>query len=147
MSRVALNRAEHPELQALAQRIIETQGAEQEQLTTWRDAWYPGAPAVDMTAATSVFDAAMAELGMPADSGVVHGMDPVAGARAMCQAEAPFDLAFIDRMTAHHQGAIVMAEVALQYAEHPELRQFSQGVIDAQRAEIDQMLIWREQWF
>ena len=146
MSQVALNRAEHPELQDLARRIIEAQEAEQEQMAGWRDAWYPDAPPLEIAVAMSVFDAAMAELGMPADSGEGHGMDPADDARAMCQAAAPFDLAFLDRMILHHQAAIEMAEVALQYAEHPELRDLAQRVIDTQRAEIDQMLIWREQW-
>lgn len=146
MSEVALNRVEHPELRDLALRIIDAQRAEQAQMAGWRDAWFPGAPALDVTVAMSVFDAAKAELGMPADSGEGHGMDPVADALAMCQAAAPIDLAFLDRMVLHHQSAITMAEVALQFAEHAELRDLAQGIIDSQRAEIDQMLIWREQW-
>ena len=146
MSEVALNRVEHPELRDLAMRIIAAQGAEQAQMADWRDAWFPGAPTLESAVAMSVFDVAMAELGMPADSGEGHGMDPVVDALAMCQAAAPIDLAFLDRMILHHQSAITMAEVALQYAEHTELRDLAQGIIDGQRAEMDQMLIWREQW-
>ncbi len=146
MGEVALARAEHQELRTLAQQIIDAQEAEQAQLSGWRGAWFGEAPPLDTTAALSVFDAAMAELGMPADSGGLHGMDPTAEARALCQAGPPFDLAFIDAMIRHHQGAIMMAEVARQEATHPELRSFAETVIDTQNAEIDQMLIWGEQW-
>ena len=146
MGEVALARAEHQELRAMAQQIIDAQGAEQAQLRGWRGAWFGDVPQLDTTVALSVFDAAMAELGMPADSGSLPGMEPNADARALCRAEPPFDLAFIDAMIRHHQGAITMAEVALQMAVHPEVRSFAKRVIDIQNAEIDKMLIWQEQW-
>lgn len=146
MSEVALTRAEHQELRTMARQIIDAQEAEQAQLINWRGAWFGDAPRLDTTVALSVFDAAMADLGMPADSGTLHGMDPIADARALCQVDPPFDLAFIDAMIRHHQGAITMAEVALQEAAHPELRSSAQTVIDVQNAEIDQLLIWQEQW-
>ena len=48
MAQVALPRAEHPELRALAEQIIESQSAEIEQMQTWRDEWFPGASAMPM---------------------------------------------------------------------------------------------------
>jgi uncharacterized protein (DUF305 family) len=49
------------------------------------------------------------------------------------------DELFIDAMVPHHQGAIDMAEVALQNAEHPEIRTLATNIISAQEAEIEQL--------
>lgn len=57
------------------------------------------------------------------------------------------DLAFIDGMIPHHEGAVVMAEMALERAEHQELKDLSQEIIDAQESEIAQMQEWRSEWF
>jgi uncharacterized protein (DUF305 family) len=57
------------------------------------------------------------------------------------------DLAFIDGMIPHHEGAIVMAEMAFERAEHQELKDLSQEIIDAQESEIAQMREWRSEWF
>lgn len=57
------------------------------------------------------------------------------------------DLMFIDMMIVHHQGAIRMAEVALQRAEHQELKDFANSIITTQTAEIEQMQAWRDAWY
>ena len=49
------------------------------------------------------------------------------------------DERFIDAMVPHHQGAIEMAQVALQNAEHPEIRTLANNIISAQEAEIEQL--------
>ena len=49
------------------------------------------------------------------------------------------DAAFITDMTAHHQGAIEMAEVAQKRAEHPQVRQLADNIISAQKGEISVM--------
>ena len=49
------------------------------------------------------------------------------------------DERFIDAMVPHHQGAIDMAQVALDNAQHPELRQLAQNIIADQQTEIDQL--------
>ncbi len=57
------------------------------------------------------------------------------------------DERFIDAMVPHHQGAIDMAEVALENAEHPELLQLAQNVISTQQAEIEELRLIKEQKF
>jgi uncharacterized protein (DUF305 family) len=49
------------------------------------------------------------------------------------------DELFINAMVPHHQGAIDMANVALENAEHPEIKELAQNVISAQQAEIDEL--------
>lgn len=46
------------------------------------------------------------------------------------------DAAFIADMTAHHQGAIEMAELVRTRAEHPQIRNMADAIIDAQKGEI-----------
>ena len=47
------------------------------------------------------------------------------------------DAAFVDSMVAHHEGAVEMAQVALENAEHEEIRTLAQDIVSAQRAEIE----------
>jgi uncharacterized protein (DUF305 family)/uncharacterized cupredoxin-like copper-binding protein len=58
-----------------------------------------------------------------------------------------FDLAFIDMMKPHHEGAVAMAKVALERAEHEEVRTLAQEIIDAQDAEIAKLKAWRAEWY
>lgn len=56
-------------------------------------------------------------------------------------AEDP-DVAFACGMIAHHQGAIDMAEVELQYGDNDEAKKAAQTIIDAQKHEIDDFTKW-----
>lgn len=58
-----------------------------------------------------------------------------------------FDLQFIDGMTAHHNGAIVMAQEALVNAEHEEVKALAEAIVAAQTSEVAQMQQWRDAWF
>jgi uncharacterized protein (DUF305 family) len=49
------------------------------------------------------------------------------------------DKRFIDAMVPHHRGAVEMAEVALENAEHEETRQLSKAIVSAQEAEIEEL--------
>lgn len=49
------------------------------------------------------------------------------------------DGAFIIEMTAHHEAAIEMAQIATERAEHPEVKQLAQSIITSQGSEIQEM--------
>ena len=58
-----------------------------------------------------------------------------------------FDREFIIQMIVHHQGAIQMAELALQTSKRPEIKSLSTEIIAAQKLEIQQMQEWHQTWF
>ena len=49
------------------------------------------------------------------------------------------DERFIDAMVPHHQGAVEMAEVARENAEHEEVGRLSENIISTQKAEIGEL--------
>lgn len=46
------------------------------------------------------------------------------------------DRAFVNDMTPHHRSAIVMAQIALTRARHPEVKQLARNIIASQQGEI-----------
>lgn len=54
------------------------------------------------------------------------------------------DADFIIGMIAHHEGAIEMAKVVLEYGKDPEIRKLAEDIISAQEKEITWMKEWLE---
>ena len=116
-----LARGDEPDVLSAAQTIKAAQGPEIEQMTTWLRAWYD----------TDV-DADPAEM-MNAD---MSGM-----MAALAKAADP-GTAFLREMIRHHQGAIDMAQLALERATHEELRDMARDIIVAQAEEVSQYQTW-----
>jgi uncharacterized protein (DUF305 family) len=129
MANVALENAEHEEIKELSRNIVSTQHAEIEELKAIKKQEF-GTSEVPMEMSSKQ----MRDMGMM--------MDPQALAE-----ENPFDRAFIDAMIPHHRSAIEMAKVANQESENPRIRDLAQNIMSAQKAEIEQMRHWREQWY
>ena len=52
------------------------------------------------------------------------------------------DRDFVTMMIPHHQGAIDMAKIVLQYGKDPEIRQLAEAIVAAQESEIAEMKAW-----
>lgn len=52
------------------------------------------------------------------------------------------DKDFVRGMIAHHQGAIDMAKIELQYGTDPAIRKLAEDIVSAQEAEIKMMQEW-----
>ena len=62
-------------------------------------------------------------------------------------ASAPYDLQFLDTMSAHHQGAVVMSGGCATKAQHAEIKTLCANIISSQQKEIADMKSWRDKWF
>src|ERR671910_125576 len=84
-------------------------------------------------------------------AGGMAGMDrgPTGmGAEEMLMENGEYsDERFIDAMVPHHQGAIEMAEVALENAEHPEILALAEEIVAAQETEIGQLKSIKQEQF
>lgn len=157
MAQVATARAEHPEIRSLAEDIISSQSAENEQMRAWRDQWYPDVPpmpTMSMEQMTAMMRQMMEAMpgGIMGTPAAMPGMDAMGmmdmeqELERLCATTENFDVTFIDAMIPHHQSAILMAQVALGRVQHPELKALAQAIIDAQQREIEQMQAWRAAW-
>ncbi len=58
-----------------------------------------------------------------------------------------FDKAFLEEMIVHHEGAVLMAQLALKNAKHQEIKDLSNAIISAQNKEIASMRSWLKSWY
>ena len=129
MARVALENAEHPEIERLARHIISNQEAEINELESIKREEY----------GTSQVPSHMS-------MGQMKRMGMMMNPQALADMQ-PFDKAFIDDMIPHHLSAIEIAQVARDEIDNPKIREPAAGIVSAQKREISQMKQWRTRWY
>ena len=136
-AKLALARAEHPELKALAEDMITTDLAHIQKLRELRRGWYgtDGAPAALLPKEEK------ADLpGVETTKDMAKRLDDLKKAE-------PFDLAFIDAMIPHQQGAIDMATAAGEKAQQPETKALASIIVSDESRTMDQLRTWRDAWY
>ena len=138
MATDALQKSQRPEVKQLAHSIIADQNREIKQMKQWRQAWYPNRSNTPVA-----YDAQMGH-SMAMSHGQMQGMMMNGN---LGTADAQYDRRFINMMIPHHEGAIVMAQDALNKSHRPQIKRLAQSIITSQQQEIDQMKRWRQRWY
>jgi uncharacterized protein (DUF305 family) len=81
--------------------------------------------------------------GGAADQAMMQGMKTMNDGMAAAPMTGDPDKDFVAMMIPHHQGAVAMAKVELEYGKDPAMRKLAHGIIAAQDREIAQMKAWQ----
>jgi uncharacterized protein (DUF305 family) len=127
MADLAVDRAEDPQLLALAAEIKAAQDPEIELMESWLDQW--GVPRLSNEEAM-----------MSHGSHGMEGMLSDAQLDALASAQGPtFDAMFAQYMIEHHEGAVAMAEDVLAGGKDPAVAALAREIIVTQEKEIVQL--------
>lgn len=112
-----------PEMKKFADDIIRAQTAEIEQMRTWLKQWYPSQK-------TEVTYAPM-----------MRDLQNLKGDE--------LDRVFLEDMSVHHRGAIMMSHQLLMrnLAQHDRVKALAENISATQVNEIDRMQAWLQNWF
>lgn len=130
MAELVADRTSRPELRGFADQVIATQSAEVEQMNAL----------LEEASADPMDGMGSEDMAMPGMMGEAE-MAELEGLR-----DTAFDLAFVPMMTAHHEGAIEMAETELADGVNAEVIELAGSIAEAQRAEVEQMAGWQAAW-
>ena len=123
MGEMAVEKAVHPELKAVAEDIVKSQSAEIKLMQRLLKRWYGVSVKPRMTHDDEMD---MAEL------------DAATGSE--------FELRFMSLMTVHHTLAIERARIATKRAGHKRVRQLARAIVMAQKREVKQFREWTVAW-
>lgn len=125
MAKTVLQYGKDPEIKTLAENVIKAQEGEIAMIKAWLGK-------VDQAALPEVADSAKAN--EEAMAGIMKNL--------MMDYSGDADVDFVKSMIPHHQGAIDMARVAIQYAKDPEVLKLANEIVTAQEGEIAFMQGW-----
>ncbi|SDM08507.1 Uncharacterized conserved protein, DUF305 family [Geodermatophilus siccatus] len=128
MAQLAADRAADSRVEDLAARIEAAQAPEIQTLSGWLEAW--GAEATGSTGT----DHGSTDHGDMGGTMSDEDMDALTNASG-----AEFDRMFLEMMTAHHSGAVRMAETEIADGEDPDAIAMAEDIRDTQNAEIAEM--------
>ncbi|WP_346028030.1 DUF305 domain-containing protein [Arthrobacter parietis] len=115
-----------PEITELATQVKDAQAPEIETMTGWLDAWGEPVEGHHMESADGE-----------------DGMDGMLSEDQMGELEAAEGeeaaRMFLESMTAHHNGAVDMAQEEIENGENPEAIALAEDIVETQEAEIEEM--------
>ena len=129
MARIGREKGRSDALTTLAGVMFVHLQEETERMSALRDRWYPSAA-----------DARNTEL---PGAALMRSMDM---SLMTDPSGKDFDIAFVESMVPHHQGAIAMARDAMEKAEHPEVRALAREILEREQREIEMLERWKQRW-
>lgn len=123
-SQLCQEEAVHEELRELCGQIETAQMAEIEMMQSWLQDWY----------------------GIEYEPRMTPGMERQVEKLAALEG-AEFEIAFMEMMIKHHEGAVKEGERCVERAYHPELIELCHDIIETQTAEIETMQTWLSEWY
>lgn len=137
MARIELQKGKNPEVRKLAQKIIDEQTREIQQMQTYYKQWYgTGLPAMNGNMGNMQMSSQMGESMMMS----MRQQDNMNQEMLNTLKNSPnVDQEFLRQMTRHHQTATMMAGMVVDSATHPETRELAQSIVKSQNEEIAQM--------
>lgn len=134
MAEMAGAQTTRPEILALSQEIMQSQGKEMSEMMTWQEQW----------GYEKTMGGHASHSGATANEMAGHMMDMTDQLKGL--SDEAFDEKFLTLMIEHHQQAIDMSKYADTNAFHEEIKDIASAVITAQEKEIDQMKQWQKNW-
>ena len=128
MAKLAQQKSSRSEVKSLAGNIITSQTAEIDKMKAWYKQWY----GVEVPKQDGSNDM----------GGMMHGSRN----ESDLSAAADFDKAFLAEMIAHHQMAVMMANMLENSTKRQEMKTLAQDIATTQSEEIDTMRNWQVQW-
>jgi uncharacterized protein (DUF305 family) len=126
MSMIVIKHGKDAVVRKLATDIIAAQKTEIAQMSTWMARNGSQAPSADSAAVTKAFTEANARM---------HSDMPMSFS-------GDADVDFMKGMIPHHEGAVAMAKILLQFGKDAELRKLADDVVRTQNEEITMMQVW-----
>jgi uncharacterized protein (DUF305 family) len=123
MARMAKEKATDAELREMAAKMETAQQKEIEKMQRWDEKWHDG---------RGVANAKPPEKSVQEHSETMSALTSAKGAE--------FDRLFARKMAKHHDGGIEMAEIAVDKAEHAEVKKFGQDIVAAQTEERKKLI-------
>jgi uncharacterized protein (DUF305 family) len=126
MSNIVLKFGKDAAVRKLANNIIAAQKTEIAQMTAWLAKNGNQAPSSDAAAAAKAFTEANAKMHQDMTISFTGNAD----------------IDFMKGMIPHHEGAVDMAKVMLQFGKDPELRKLADDVVRTQNEEVTMIRAW-----
>lgn len=124
IAQMAQRKAVHRDLRNLAQGMVLSQKNENQQLRTWLASWY------GIRRQSQI---------RPQDRQMLNRLGNLSGKE--------FETRCLTYMINHDNEAVTMSRQALQRAEHRDLRNFAQKVINERNGNITKMHNWQKIWY
>lgn len=135
MAKQVLQLSQRNDLKQLAQTIITTQQSEIDQMSQWRQSWYPDADTVPM-----MYDSVSGETSAMS----TEMQDAMRMEGTIDITSADVDQQFLKVMIPHHKLALKMVKQVRGQSDRPELKEFARSMLKAQRQNVKQMKQWQQ---